>query len=219
MPARSRRELPVHLPEIHPPTAAVDQASRLAHSASAPIAARSAISRPTKSAFLTRMIPFTPTLISSLRSSMRLRHPPFPLGSPRHRLARPCLPPLRLPQLQDLQEAMDDDAWHLPSKAFSKSPPPLGPALVLVPILAPPLAPPPGTPVRGRKQAQHPAATAWDLPPLPLHTLRARRQNKPKLTSEPPHRPNRLCPLLNGTMKPEDRVSDSAFAMGAPPAL
>ncbi|PYH44171.1 DUF3591 domain-containing protein [Aspergillus saccharolyticus JOP 1030-1] len=29
----------------------------------------------------------------------------------------------------------------------------------------------------------------------------------------------KLCPLLNGTMKPEDRVSDSAFAMGAPPAL
>ncbi|KAE8147327.1 hypothetical protein BDV25DRAFT_35575 [Aspergillus avenaceus] len=29
----------------------------------------------------------------------------------------------------------------------------------------------------------------------------------------------KLCPLLNGTMKPEDRVSDSAFAMGAPPAI
>ena len=29
----------------------------------------------------------------------------------------------------------------------------------------------------------------------------------------------RLCPLLNGTMKPEDRVSESAFAMGAPPAV
>ncbi|OJJ30354.1 hypothetical protein ASPWEDRAFT_45906 [Aspergillus wentii DTO 134E9] len=29
----------------------------------------------------------------------------------------------------------------------------------------------------------------------------------------------KLCPLLNGTMKQEDRVSDSAFAMGAPPAV
>lgn len=29
----------------------------------------------------------------------------------------------------------------------------------------------------------------------------------------------RLCPLLNGTMKPEDRIADSAFAMGAPPAI
>ncbi|KAA8644471.1 hypothetical protein EYZ11_003032 [Aspergillus tanneri] len=29
----------------------------------------------------------------------------------------------------------------------------------------------------------------------------------------------KLCPLLNGTMKPEDRISDSAFAMGAPPAI
>ena len=29
----------------------------------------------------------------------------------------------------------------------------------------------------------------------------------------------RLCPLLNGTMKPEDRAADSAFAMGAPPAV
>jgi transcription initiation factor TFIID subunit 1 len=29
----------------------------------------------------------------------------------------------------------------------------------------------------------------------------------------------KLCPLLNGTMKPEDRMSDSAFAMGAPPAI
>ncbi|KAH8427848.1 DUF3591 domain-containing protein [Aspergillus melleus] len=29
----------------------------------------------------------------------------------------------------------------------------------------------------------------------------------------------KLCPLLNGTMKPEDRVSESAFAMGAPPAV
>ena len=30
---------------------------------------------------------------------------------------------------------------------------------------------------------------------------------------------NRLCPMLNGTMKPEDRMGDSAFAMGAPPAV
>ncbi|OJJ45376.1 hypothetical protein ASPZODRAFT_134022 [Penicilliopsis zonata CBS 506.65] len=29
----------------------------------------------------------------------------------------------------------------------------------------------------------------------------------------------KLCPLLNGTMKPEDRMGDSAFSMGAPPAI
>ncbi|RMJ22624.1 transcription initiation factor TFIID [Aspergillus sp. HF37] len=29
----------------------------------------------------------------------------------------------------------------------------------------------------------------------------------------------KLCPMLNGTMKPEDRMGDSAFSMGAPPAI
>jgi len=30
---------------------------------------------------------------------------------------------------------------------------------------------------------------------------------------------NRLCPLLNGTMKQEEGFTEPAFAMGAPPAV